>query len=155
MNKTPSTVATDMISLSLSHRPSYSKRFSTIIHVLEMIKELLDPIKINFQDTKLLSMSLISFLNKDFPKQITDWAIAVFKNLLTKHNGDIVYFMLWKSCSATNLTPFQSSLQKLSIPSCMIVDTDKYLINASSAIGYSLSIDWKEEYLLGGIWQKI
>ena len=125
-----------------------------LIHLLEVIKDLHGPITINFQGTKLLSWSIISFLNKDFPKQITDWAVSVLNNLLYKNNGDVVYFMLWKSCSATNLAPFQFSLPSLAFPNCMIVDTDKCLINASSARGYSLSIDWKEEALLGGVWQK-
>jgi hypothetical protein len=145
----------DLISLSLGHQSAYSKRFATILHALESIKELLGPIAINFKDTKLLSLSLVKFLDKEYPKQITDWAVSVLMTLLAKNNGDIVYFELWKSCSAKNVTPFQSSLQRLSIPCCMIVDNVKYLIHASSALGCSLSIDWKEEALLGGMWQKI
>ena len=147
-------MSSSAVSCSVLTPQKYSKKLNIMVGILGHIQSLLRSISVNYLDTKNLTLALIPLLHQDYPKDISLCSISILRNLMSKNHSDLVYLLLWISCSASELVPFNSNLKSISIPLSMIQKSDRYLVNSSSILECPLSLDWKETKIINGIWKK-
>jgi len=134
---------------------NYSKKFKIMMRILDLIQTLTRSISVNYADSFKLTKALIPLLHQDYPIRITSCAITMLRHLLSKNHGDLVYLHLWIACCACEMVPHNSNLKKLSFPACMIEKSDKYILNASTALDHPLIVDWKEAAVGNGVWKRV